>query len=74
MLNIRCYFELFIKLAKLYMEIDLKYIKSGLVILGDMQVGSVGPDAQKVLQAKQAEMNGYTNDVVPKIKEDIAKV
>jgi hypothetical protein len=75
MLNIRCYFTLFKDLAKLYMEIHLKYLVGGLELLGEMQIEDAdGPNADKRLKAKQLKLNNYTNTTLPKIKNDIVEV
>lgn len=75
MLNIRCYFTLFQNLAKLYMEIHLKYLVNELEILNQMQVEAADDtNKEKALNAKQSTLNTYTNTNLPKIQEEISGV
>ena len=74
MLNIRCYFTLFHDLARLYVEIHSRYLARGLELQGALSIEQQGPDAAKQLQTKQAELNAYTNESLPKIKKDITTV
>lgn len=71
MLNIRCYFTLFRDLARLYVDIHFKYLEQGLHIQGNISIEERGPEAAKQLQAKQAQLNAYTNENLPKIKDVI---
>jgi hypothetical protein len=74
MLNIRCYFTLFKDLARPYVEVHQKYLVTGLELQAMLSIEDASPEALKRLLAKQAQLNAYTNDNLPKIKDDIATV
>ena len=74
MLNIRCYFALFIKLAKLYMEVDLKFLKPGRDLAMEIQFEATGDQDEQRLRERQRHLHEFTAGALPQIKDLMTEV